>query len=65
MFIELTKDRIKYELVLIRIDQIVSIEMDYEGEEQVRIIETTKGTYESYAKIKELLLEKGIGTAPF
>jgi len=65
MFIELTKDTVKFEHVLIKIDQIVSIEMHNEGEEQVRIIDTIKGTYrvkESYAKIKDLLLEQGIDT---
>ncbi|WP_163581127.1 hypothetical protein [Gracilibacillus saliphilus] len=65
MFLELTIDNVKFEPILIKIDQIISIERDYDGEEQIRVIETTKGTYrvkESYAKIKELLMEQGIDT---
>lgn len=60
MFIELTKDVVKYEPVMIKVNQIISIELKYDGDDQIRVIETTKGTYnvtESYAKIKELLLE--------
>lgn len=60
MFIELTKDVVKYEPVIIKVDKIVSVEMDYDGDKQIRLIVTTQGTYkvkESFTDIKELLIK--------